>query len=107
LAGKIERRNRALGKQQLLRIEFRRSLAGRFGKASALSIAGRFQNFSKNPPDVLVVLLRGDAEGVDDVEQQIGILASEVVVNRLLGSGAASFAGLGDDFFRGSLPRPT
>jgi len=26
------------------------------------SIASRFQNFSKNLPDVLVVLLRGDAE---------------------------------------------
>ncbi|MGA2030380.1 MAG: hypothetical protein ABSG87_09945 [Verrucomicrobiota bacterium] len=52
----------------------------------------RFQNFSKNLPDVLVVLLRGDAEGVDDVEQQVGIRAGEVVINRLLGFGAAGFA---------------
>ena len=56
------------------------------------SIARRFQNFPKNLPDVLVVLLRGDAEGVDDVEQQAGVRAGEVVINRLLGFGAAGFA---------------
>jgi hypothetical protein len=62
------------------------------GKIVARSIASHFQNFSKNLTDVLVVLLRGDAEGVDDGEQQIGVRADEVVINRLLGSGAAGLA---------------
>src|SRR5208283_1374969 len=55
------------------------------------SIACRLQNLLQNLPDVLVVLLRGDAEGVDDVENEGGVLAIEIVINRLLGFGRAGF----------------
>ena len=45
----------------------------------------RFQNFSKNLLDVFVVLLRGDVEGVDDVEDERGVVPVEIVINRFLG----------------------
>ena len=54
-----------------------------------LRLPSRFQNLSDNLPDVLVVLLRRDAEGVDDVENERSVLTVEIVINRLFGFGRA------------------
>ena len=56
------------------------------------ALTRHFQNLAENFLNVLVVLRRRPAEGVNHIKQERGVLAVEVVINCLLGFRRAGFA---------------